>query len=191
MSLSSALFSPSQSLVLGWIFGHPERQFHLNELLRLTQLSSASLQRELNRLSESGIVNSKKVGNLRIFKANSQSPVYQELHSLVKKTLGIDHEISIALTPLHQDLKHALIYGSVAKNTDTASSDIDLMLVGKNLRLSKILDLLTSVESKLGRKINTTCYTPKEFESRRAERSSFVNKVLALPTITLYGAAID
>lgn len=191
MSLSSALFSPSQSLVLGWIFGHPEREFHLNELLRLTQLSSASLQRELNRLSESGIVNSKKVGNLRIFKANLQSPVYQELHSLVKKTLGIDHEISVALIPLHQDLKHALIYGSVAKNTDTASSDIDLMLVGKNLRLSKILDLLTPVESKLGRKINTTCYTPKEFESRLAERSSFVNKVLALPTITLYGAAID
>ena len=191
MSLSSALFTSSQSQVLGWIFGHSEREFHFSELLRLTQLSSASLQRELNRLSESGIVNSKKFGNLRIFKANQKSPVYQELHSLVKKTLGIDHEISLALVPLHQNLEHALIYGSVAKNTDTASSDIDLMLVGKNLRLSKILDLLTSVESKLGRKINTTCYTPKEFESRRAERTSFVNKVLALPTIVVYGAAID
>ena len=191
MSLSSALFTSSQSQVLGWIFGHPEREFHFSELLRLTQLSSASLQRELNRLSESGIVNSKKVGNLRIFKADQKSPVYQELHSLVKKTLGIDHEISIALTPLHQNLEHALIYGSVAKNTDTASSDIDLMLVGKNLRLSKILDLLTPVESKLGRKINPTCYTPKEFESRRAERASFVNKVLALPTIAVYGAVID
>lgn len=191
MSLSSALFTSSQSQVLGWIFGHPEREFHFSELLRLTQLSSASLQRELNRLSESGIVNSKRLGNLRIFKANQKSPVYQELHSLVKKTLGIDHEISIALTPLHQHLEHALIYGSVAKNTDTASSDIDLMLVGKDLRLSKILDLLTPVESKIGRKINTTCYTPKEFESRRAERTSFVNKVLALPTIVVYGAAID
>jgi predicted nucleotidyltransferase len=191
MSLSSALFTSSQSQVLGWIFGHSEREFHFSELLRLTQLSSASLQRELNRLSESGIVNSKKFGNLRIFKANQKSPVYQELHSLVKKTLGIDHEISLALVPLHQNLEHALIYGSVAKNTDTASSDIDLMLVGKNLRLSKILDLLTPVESKIGRKINTTCYTPKEFESRRAERTSFVNKVLALPTIVVYGAAID
>ena len=191
MSLSSALFTSSQSQVLGWIFGHPEREFHFSELLRLTQLSSASLQRELNRLSESGIVNSKKFGNLRIFKANQKSPVYQELHSLVKKTLGIDHEISLALVPLQQNLEHALIYGSVAKNTDTASSDIDLMLVGKNLRLSKILDLLTPVESKIGRKINTTCYTPKEFESRRAERTSFVNKVLALPTIVVYGAAID
>lgn len=190
MSLSSALFTSSQSRVLGWIFGHPEREFHFSELLRLTQLSSASLQRELNRLSESGIVNSKKIGNLRIFKANQKSPVYQELHGLVQKTLGIDHEISIAIAPLHQDLKHALIYGSVAKNTDTARSDIDLMLVGKNLRLSKILDLLTPVESKLGRKINPTCYTLKEFESRRAERASFVNKVLALPIIAVYGAAI-
>jgi predicted nucleotidyltransferase len=191
MSLSSALFTSSQSQVLGWIFSHPEREFHFSELLRLTQLSSASLQRELNRLSESGIVNSKRLGNLRIFIANQKSPVYQELHSLVKKTLGIDYEISIALVPLHQNLEHALIYGSVAKNTDTASSDIDLMLVGKNLRLGKILDLLTPVESKIGRKINTTCYTPKEFEGRRAERTSFVNKVLALPTIVVYGAAID
>lgn len=191
MSLSSALFSPSQSLVLGWLFGHPEREFHLSELLRLTKLSSASLQRELNRLSESGIVSSTKLGNLRIFRANQNSPIYKELHSLVKKTLGIDHEINVALLPLHQDLQHALIYGSIAKNTDTASSDIDLLLVGKNLRLSKILDLLTPVEHKLGRKINPTCYTPKEFENRRAERNSFVNKVLGLPTISVYGALID
>lgn len=191
MSLSSAIFSPSQGLVLGWVFGHPEREFHLSELLRLTKLSSASLQRELNRLSESGIISSTKLGNLRIFKANQSSPIYKELHSLVKKTLGIDHEINVALLPLHQDLQHALIYGSVAKNTDTASSDIDLLLVGKNLRLSKILDLLTPVEHKLGRKINPTCYTPKEFENRRAERNSFVNKVLELPTISVYGALID
>jgi predicted nucleotidyltransferase len=191
MSLSSALFSPSQSLVLGWIFGHPEREFHLSELLRLTKLSSASLQRELNRLSESGIISSSKLGNLRIFKANQSSPIYKELQSLVRKTLGIDHEINTALASLHQDLQHAFIYGSVAKNTDKASSDIDLLLVGKNLRLSKILDLLTPVETKLGRKINPTCYTPKEFENRRLERNSFINKILGLPTIPVYGALVD
>jgi len=93
------------------------------------------------------------------------------------------------LLPLVPDLQAAWVYGSVAKQADTAQSDIDVMLVGKNLRLAKVLELLVPLEAQLGRKINPTCYTPAEFQRRRAEPDSFVNRVLAQPILPLMGDA--
>jgi predicted nucleotidyltransferase len=189
MSIAAALFSDSQSRVFRWLFGQPEREFHLSELRRLTGLGSASLQRELNLLAESGLVRSERVGNLRRFKANPKSPVYRELIGLTRKTLGVQPVLREALLPLAPNLHAAWVYGSVAKQTDTARSDIDVMLVGKSLRLAKVLELLVPLEAQLGRKINPTCYTPAEFKRRRAERDSFVNRVLAQPILPLMGDA--
>ncbi|MBI2223472.1 MAG: helix-turn-helix domain-containing protein [Betaproteobacteria bacterium] len=187
MSIATALFSDSQSRVFQWLFGQPEREFHLSELRRLTGLGSASLQRELNRLAKAGLVRSERVGNLRRFQANPQSPVFGELVGLTRKTLGVEPMLREALLPLAPDLQAAWVYGSVAKQTDTARSDIDVMLVGKNLRLANVLELLVPLEAQLGRKINPTCYTPAEFQRRRAEPDSFVNRVLAQPILPLMG----
>ena len=187
MSISSALFSDSQARVLQWLFGQPERSYHLSELRRLTSLGSASLQRELNRLADAGLVNSERVGNLRRFQANPQSPVYQELVSLVRKTLGVVPLLRQALQPLAGRLSKAFIYGSVARQTDTADSDVDLLLVGENLSLNEILNLLLPLEAQLGRKINPNCYTPAEYAKRVAEPDSFVNRVLAQVTLPLIG----
>ncbi len=187
MSIASALFTDSQARVLRWLFGQPERSFHLSELRRLTGLGSASLQRELNRLAEAGLVNAERVGNQRRFQVNPQSPVFQELVALIRKTLGIEPMLREALQPLASHLQAAWIYGSVARQTDTAQSDIDLMLVGKQLRLADVLDVLIPLETQLGRKINPTCYTLREFESRLAEPDSFINRILAQPIVPLIG----
>lgn len=191
MSIAAALFSPSQSLVLRWLFGQPERSYYFSELLRLTALGSASLQRELNRLADAGLVCSERVGNLRRFQANPQSPVYGELVSLTRKALGAEPVLREALQSLLPDLQAAWLYGSVAKETDTAQSDIDVMLVGKNLTLNKVLEVLAPAEAQLGRKINPTLYTPAEFRRRRTEPDSFVNRVLAQPVIQLVGEALE
>jgi len=189
MTIGSALFSDSQSRLYVWLFGHPERAYHLNELRRLTGLGSASLQRELNRLADAGLVDTQAVGNLRRFQANPKSPVYAELLALTRKTLGTVPVLRDALQHLKPDLQSAWVYGSVARQTDTASSDIDVMLVGKNLLLSQVLAALEPAEAQLGRKINPSCYSPQEFERRRAEPDSFVNRVLSQPTLPLIGRA--
>lgn len=189
MSITTALFSDSQSRVFRWLFGHPDRQFHLSELRRLTGLGSASLQRELNRLDKAGLVSSERIGNLRRFQANPQSPVYGELIAMTRKTLGVEPLLREALLPLMPSLKAAWIYGSVAKQTDTAQSDIDVMLISENLLLSDILERLVPLEVQLGRKINPTCYTPADFERRRAEPDSFVNRVMTQPVLPLIGDA--
>lgn len=191
MSIASALFSDSQARLLPWLFGQPERGYHLSELRRLTLLGSASLQRELNRLVEAGLVDSERVGNLRRFQANPRSPVFPELVALTQKTLGIAPQLSNALRPIAARLTTAFIYGSVAKQTDTAQSDIDLLLVGDDLSLHDVLTLLAPLEAQLGRTINPSCYTPAEYSRRLAEPDSFVNRLLAQPTLPLLGEDHD
>ena len=161
----------------------------MNELRRLTGLGSASLQRELKRLTEAGLVDAEAVGNLRRFQANPQSPVYAELLALTRKALGMMPLLREALQPLQPGLLSAWVYGSVAKQTDTARSDIDVMLVGTDLLLSQVLARLEPTEALLGRKINPSCYTPDEFERRRAEPDSFVNRILSQPVLPLIGDA--
>ena len=189
MSIATALFTDSQIRIFRWLFGQPSREFHLSELRRLSGLGSASLQRELKRLTDAGLVHSERVGNLRRFRANPQSPVFSELARLTRKTLGAEPLLREALLPLVPALKTAWIFGSVARQSDTAQSDIDVMLVGEDLHLARVLELLLPVEGQLGRKINPTCYTPAEFERRRAEPDSFVNRVLAQPVLPLIGDA--
>ena len=190
MSIATALFSDSQSRVFRWLFGQPDRGYHLSELRRLTGLGSASLQRELNRLAEAGLVRSERVGNLRRFQANPQSPVFSELVGLTRKTLGVEPLLREALLPLLPDLQAAWVYGSVAKQTDTAQSDIDVMLVGEKPVAGRCpANCWCRWKPQLGRKINPTCYTPAEFERRRAEPDSFVNRVLAQPILPLIGDA--
>ncbi|MDP2067253.1 MAG: transcriptional regulator [Burkholderiaceae bacterium] len=189
MSIFSGLFTDSQSRLFIWLFGQPERAYHLSELRRLTGLGSASLQRELNRLAAAGLVDSQTVGNMRRFQANPKSPVFAELVALTRKTLGTVPVLRDALSPLMPDLLAAWVYGSVAKQTDTARSDVDVMLVGNDLLLSKVLTCLVPAEAQLGRKINPTCYSPEEFERRRAEPDSFLNRVLSQPVLALIGDA--
>ena len=187
MSIADALFSESQSRLFRWLFGQPERSFHLSELRRLTGLGSASLQRELRKLDEAGLVSSERVGNLRRIQANPKSPIFSELVTLTRKTLGIEPMLREALLPLIPRQRAAWVYGSVAKHTDTAMSDIDVMIVGENLALGEVLEQLLPLEAGLGRKINPTCYSSAEFERRRVEPDSFVNRVLAQPILPLVG----
>ena len=138
MSIQSSLFTDSQVRLFPWLFGRPDRAYHLSELRRLTGLGSASVQRELNRLADAGLLESRAVGNMRQFQANPKAPVFNELVSLTRKTMGTVPVLQQALAPLQPDLIAASVYGSVAKQTDTAQSDVDVLLVGTDLSLRNL-----------------------------------------------------
>jgi len=187
MSLKDAVFTDSQAKVYLWIYGQPERAYHMSELRRLTGLGSASLQREINRLVVAGLANSTLQGNQRQISANRQSPLFKELSDLTRKVMGAAALLKEALLPIEQKIEVAFLYGSVAKQSDTAESDIDIMIIGSDLTLSALLDQLLPVEEMLCRKVNPTCYTVNEFKKRLSDTDSFVNKVLSQPIIQLFG----
>lgn len=191
MSLKDAVLTDSQAKVYLWIFGQPERSYHLSELRRLTGLGSASLQREINRLVVAGLANSTLKGNQRQISANRQSPLFKELCDLTRKVMGAAALLTEALLPIEQKIEVAFLYGSFAKQSETAESDVDLMLVGSDLTLSKVLEQLLPVEEMLCRKVNPTCYTVGEFKKRLSDTDSFVSKVLSQPIIQLFGNMDD
>lgn len=93
-----------------------------------------------------------------------------------------------ALKPIAKSIHSAFIYGSIAKQTDTAISDIDLMIIGDKLSYANIFKLLQKPESLLGRKINPTIYSPAEWARKMRDKNNFILQVINQPKITLIGS---
>jgi predicted nucleotidyltransferase len=186
-SLANALFSSTQQRVLGLLFGQPDRSFFATELISLAAVGSGSVQRELQRLAESGLVTVTRVGNQKHYRANPAAPIFAELRGIVEKTIGPAEVLRIALAPLAADIRLALLYGSVAKGADHAASDIDLLIVADGLTLEQVYSTLASAEQRLGRPVSPTLYTGSEFARRRDDGNPFLSKVLAGDTIMLIG----
>jgi predicted nucleotidyltransferase len=186
-SLPDALFSSTQQRVLALLFGQPERTFFTNELIGLAGAGSGGVQREVRRLVESGLVTVTQVGNQKHYQANPAAPIFAELRGIVVKTLGPAEVLRRALASLEDGLRLALLYGSVAKRGDTASSDIDVLVVSDTLTLEQVYGALAPAEQQLGRRVNPTLLTEAEFRRRRVSANSFVAKVLAGKYILLSG----
>ena len=188
-SLADALFTTTQQRLLGLLFGQPSRSFFATELIALTGSGSGAVQRELKRLTSSGLVDVTPIGRQKHYQANAESPVFGELRCLVIKTVAVAQPIRQALEPLAERISLALLYGSTARGSDTASSDIDLLLVSDRLTLEEVYSALIPVESQLSRSIHPTLYTSAEFSDRRAAGSGFLANVLGGDRLVLIGEA--
>src|SRR6266481_1905714 len=149
ISLSNALFSKVQQRVLALIFGQAERSFYMSEIVRNVHSGTGAVERELSRLQRSGLVSVERIGNQKHYRANHQSPIFSELQSLVIKTVAVAEPLKKALAPYVDKIRAAFVYGSVAKGTDTAHSDIDLMIVGDELSYSELYTELQNAERAL------------------------------------------
>ena len=186
-SLADALFTTTQQRVLALLFGQPARSFFASELIQLTGSGSGAVQRELKRLASSGLVTVKRIGRQKHFQANPDCPVFDELCAMVRKTVAMVEPVGQALSPLAEAIALALIYGSVAKGTDTADSDIDLLVVADELTLEALYKALAPVEASIARRISPTLYTRAEFDDRRTASNPFLTRVLEGEHFVLIG----
>jgi predicted nucleotidyltransferase len=189
--VGDALFTRVQQRVLGILFGNSDRTFYANEIIRLADVGTGAVQRELARLESAGLVTVTRVGNQKHYQANAASPVFGELRALVLKTSGLADVLRAVLAPLAGPVDAAFIYGSVAKREDTSSSDVDVMIISDTLRYPDIFPALESASERLGRAVNPTVYTHAELDRRIERRNAFVTKVLAQPKIWLIGGEDD
>ena len=190
-SLADALFTGTQQRVLALLFGQPERSYYATEIIGLAKAGSGAVQRELARLSQSGLVTAQAVGNQKHYQANPASPVFAELSGMVQKTFGLAEPLRAALTPLAKRIAAAFVYGSIAKKQDTTGSDVDLMIVSDDLTYPDLYATLEGVSQRLGRTVNPTVYTHKELAKRIKSGESFVKRVLEQPKIWLIGGEDD
>lgn len=191
VNLADALFSTTRQRVLALLFGQPERSFFATELIRLAGGGSGAIQRELARLSQSGLVTVARVGNQKHYRANPDSPIFAELCAIVRKTIGLAEPLRETLAPLAADIDAAFVYGSVAKRNDTASSDIDLMVISDTLNYADLFAALESAGHRLGRPVNPTVYSRKELTKRLDDGNAFIQRVFEQPKVWVIGNEHD
>lgn len=186
--LADALFSVTQQRVLGLLFGQPERSFFATELIGVIGSGRGAVQRQLARLERTGLVNVRRLGTQKHFQANPDSPIFAELCGIARKTFGLADPLREALAPFAKEIVAAFVYGSVAKREDTASSDIDLMIVSDTLSLPDLYAALEPVGASLGRRVNPTVYSRAQLAQRIGEGNAFTRRVLEQPKVWLIGS---
>jgi predicted nucleotidyltransferase len=189
--LAAALFSPVLRRVLGLLFGQPDRSFQSAELIRLAGSGTGATHRVLTRLAAVGLVTATRSGNHKHYQANQTSPVFHELRGLIVKTVGVVEPLKRALEAGAKNVRAAFVYGSVAKGTDTAHSDIDLMVISDQLHHADLFEMLQPVEGLLARRVNPTVMSRREWRRKRSDPDSFAARVAAGPRLLVIGADSD
>lgn len=183
---ASILFGKTRQGLLALLFSHPERDFYLRELARLTGISAGTVQHELGNLLRADLVTRAKSGNRIHYRANQIHPIFSDLRAIVEKTSGMPDLLRQALAPVSDGISFAFIYGSTAKGTSRSSSDVDLLVVG-TVDLTELVALLSPIQERLQREINPRLYSPKEFAAKLKARDRFLSSVVRGPKLMILG----
>jgi len=170
-------------------FTDPSKSYYLRELQRMLGHSAGSIRRELLRFQKDSLFVTQQVGNLLYYRLNTAHPLFEELKSIVSKTVGVEGSLRKQLSSV-KGIKTAFIYGSFAAKREKSGSDIDLMIIG-NPDGSSLNEKIAGLEKKLQREINVTTYSPEEYKYRREANSGFILDVVKNPKILLAGAEDD
>jgi predicted nucleotidyltransferase len=175
--LGYLLFGRTRGAILALLYGRADQSFYTRQIAREVDASVGAVQRELENLSKVGLITRSSVGSQVFYQVNRNAPIFREMQALVNKTIGIFNVLRSALHPLAKRVLVAFVYGSIAREEETAQSDVDLMVVGK-ATLDEILSRLSTVEKNIGRPINPTVYSIQEFKSKIASGNHFLTAVL-------------
>jgi predicted nucleotidyltransferase len=185
--LSEALFPGARGRILGLVFGAPDRAFYLREIVKQTGLAIGQVQRELARLSTSGILRRFHQGRHVYFQANERCPVYDELRGLVSKTVGVATAVRRALAPIAAEIAIAFLFGSVARHAENRESDLDLMVIG-DATFAAVVAAVRTAEPVIQREIHPTVYPTREFGVKFRDGNHFVRSVAKSEKIFLIGS---
>lgn len=189
--IADALFTKTQQRVLAILFSKPEQSVYLNEIVRVANIGKGTIKRELERMTSAGLLTIQHIGNQTHYQANPNCPIYNELRSITQKTVGIVDIIKTALQSLDAQITQAFIYGSVAKQQDTANSDIDLMLISDTLPYATLMSTLLEAETSIGRTINPSIYTTQQIHDKLHSNNAFITRVFAQPKLWIKGSDND
>lgn len=181
LNISDVLFSKVLQRILALLYGQPHRHFYTNEIIRLSNSGTGAVLRELNKLSAVGLVSVEIIGNQKHYQANQNALLFSELRNIVLKTFGLTDVLRHTLEPI------AFVFGSIAKQTDTTNSDIDLMLISDNIGYAEVFTVFEEVQKELGRTINPTCYSSSEWARKRDKNNNFIIQIIEQPKLFLIG----
>lgn len=172
--------------ILALYFSHTERKYYLRELERILERPVGYIRREMIALENSGLFVSEEMGKQKYFYLNKNYPLFEETKKIVSKTFGIEHSIIDELKNI-PSIQVAFIFGSFAKNEEDATSDIDLMIIGK-LDEDALIDRIDRLETKLNREINYHLYSVSDFRHKLLKKDHFLARIVQTQKIFLIGS---
>jgi predicted nucleotidyltransferase len=184
--LSDLLLPGYRRRVLEILLLHPDEALHGREIARRTGLPAGTLNRELARLAEAGLLRRERRGNQLLYSAQRACPVFEELASILRKTSGVADVLATALLPARERIRAAFVYGSLAQGRERAGSDVDLIVVG-DLGFADAVKLLHPAQGTLGREIVPRVYSAREWKHKRRAPDAFLRDVLGKPRIFVIG----
>jgi predicted nucleotidyltransferase len=188
--LADFLLGPFRTRVLSALLLRPEESWHVRELARQLDALPGSVNRELTKLTEAGILTRQQIGNQIHYRANPDCPILGEITSLLRKTSGLADQITAALRPLSARIQCAFIFGSVARGEVQASSDIDILALG-DISFSEIVAALYPLQAVLGREINPVVYHAEDFRQKLASGNAWTREVATNAKLFVKGTADD
>ncbi|MGH2491869.1 MAG: nucleotidyltransferase domain-containing protein [Candidatus Limnocylindria bacterium] len=177
--------SATEARLLALLTSTPGQEFHTRDLVRRIDGSPRPVQLALEKLLRQGLIESRRVGPLRMWWMDPVNPLYPALRDLYARTVGLVAQLRTILER-EASVRYAFVFGSYARGDDDVRSDIDVFIVG-DLRGHDLLESLQSLEATLGREINPVMWSGRELLTRARESAPFLMTLLAEPKIWIVG----
>jgi predicted nucleotidyltransferase len=184
------LFSSYRRQVLGLLLLRPDDSLYVRQIARLTGVPAGSLHRELAALESAGLLLREPFGNQVRYRANRANPIYAELAEIFRKTSGLADLIRDALAPLADRISTAFVFGSIARETAAANSDVDICVLG-DVTLVQVVGALAPLHERLGRVVNPVVMTLAEFRKELKTGDRFILRLASEPKLFVIGNADD
>lgn len=189
MDIARLFKSKARSAIFRLYFTNHGVAYYLRELERMLKIPVSIIRKELMRLEREGLFLSEKKGNLVYYRINTDYPLFEELKSIVRKTIGVEGMLKDATLRI-KGIKNAFIYGSFAGGKEKITSDIDLFIMG-NINEDELVSKINSIEKSIRREINYTLFTPEEYKKKKQKKDAFIIDLLHNQRIMLKGNKND
>lgn len=158
--------------------------FYQRQISVLTSQPIRGIQREIEKLTKIGIIESYTQGNRVYYKLNQDYPITQDLKNIFLKTVGVAEVLKEHFK--QEGIKFAFIYGSYARGEENILSDIDLMVIG-NISSKKLSSILSEPKETLMREIHYSVFSLNEFIKKAMGKDHFINSILNDKKIYIIG----
>jgi predicted nucleotidyltransferase len=183
--LAELLSSRARAEIFRLLLSGTGEELHVREIERRSGLNDSTIRQELTKLVRLDLVQSRRDSNRVYYRAKTENPLYPEIRNLVLKTSGLADVLKSAL--VDKRIRVAFVFGSIARGDETATSDIDLMVIGQ-LGLRDLSRLLSGIQEKIGREVNPYVLKEEELRKRVRAKEHFVSSVLESPKIFIIGS---
>jgi len=183
--LRDLLISKVRVKILQLFLSNPDKIYHVREIVRRVEEEINAVRRELAHLEKAGVVSSEWRANRRFYGFRKDYIFYQDLVSMVNKTVGLGGDIVKNRNKLGK-VKYAMLSGHFVRGKLSGPNDVDLVIVG-NIILPQLAVLVKEEEARREREINYTVMTEEEFAFRKRRNDPFITSVLSRPRVMIIG----